>query len=61
MSELYMSLIQQAIDKHEKIYPCGSVTQLGDCFTMTGDKLFFWYNTEDDSTHLLMEEVMTDN
>jgi hypothetical protein len=56
-----MSLIQQAIDKHEKIYPCGSVTQLGDCFTMTGDKLFFWYNTEDDSTHLLMEEVMTDN
>ncbi len=57
MSEEKMRLIQKAIDEHERIFPCGSAALLDDCFTVNEDKLLFWFNTEDDSTHLL-EEVL---
>ena len=57
MSEEKIRLIQKAIDSHKKIFPCGSARLLDDCFTVTNDKLLFWFNTEDDSTHLL-EEVL---
>ncbi len=57
MSETKMKLIQRALDKHEKIFPCGDAALLEECFTVAEDRLLFWYNTEDDSTHLL-EEVL---
>ncbi len=55
MSEEKMRLIQRAIEEHERIYPCGNAALLEECFTTNEDRLLFWFNTEDDSTHLLVE------
>ena len=57
MSEEKMRLIERAIESHERIFPCGNATMLEECFTVNENKLLFWFNTEDDSTHLL-EEVL---
>jgi hypothetical protein len=36
-----------------KIFPCGENGQLEDCFTIAENILFFWFNTEDNNTHVL--------
>jgi hypothetical protein len=56
MSELENSLIDKAIEIHKKIFPCSRTETLADCFTRHENKLFFWYNTEDQSTHVLFIE-----
>lgn len=61
MGDVQMELIQMAIDRHEKIFPCGNASFLGECFTTTDDKLLFWYNTEDDSTHLMEQSLIRVN
>jgi hypothetical protein len=50
-------LIEKAIEKHERIRPCSNRTELRDCFSVLGNKLIFWYNTDDDSTHVLVDEI----
>jgi hypothetical protein len=50
-----LKLIEKAISEHGKIYPCSSSVMLNDCFTEEDKKLLFWFNTEDNSTHLLEE------
>lgn len=57
MGELKQKLIERALSEYEQIFPCGSATLFDDCFTTTADKLLFWFNTKDESTHLL-EEVL---
>jgi hypothetical protein len=53
MNELKNRLISKAQEIFIKIYPCGGKRDLTDCFTVIGNKLVFWFNTEDQSTHLL--------
>ena len=53
MSDIKLGLMQKAIEEYEKIFPCGDITLLEDCFTQSQDKLFFWFNTEDNSTHIV--------
>ena len=53
MSEVELGLLKKALEAHEKIFPCGETSLLEDCFTKTGEKLFFWFNTEDHSTHVV--------
>lgn len=50
-------LVQKAKDIYKNITPCGTKTSFDDCFTIYGDKIFFWFDTEDESTHLLIDEV----
>ena len=57
MSEVKLELLQKAIETHEKIYPCGGSLSLNDCFTTAGNKLYFWFNTEDDSTHIIFHTL----
>jgi len=57
MGEKHERLIQKAIEKHERIRPCADKSEFRECFSVFGNKLIFWYNTEDDSTHVLMEEM----
>ncbi|RPI97360.1 MAG: hypothetical protein EHM32_01660 [Spirochaetales bacterium] len=57
MSEAKLELLQKALETHEKIFPCGGTSTLQDCFTTAGNKLYFWFNTEDDSTHLLFHTL----
>jgi hypothetical protein len=56
MNSKQKKLYRKAVAKHEKIYPCKSKKSFQECFTISGDKLLFWYNTEDNSTHVQAEE-----
>jgi len=53
MNELKQKMILEAMEKYKTIFPCGNKTDLTDCFTLMGNLLVFWFNTEDHSTHLL--------
>lgn len=53
MNELKNKLIITAQEIFKIIYPCGGKRDLNDCFTIIGNKLLFWFNTEDHSTHLI--------
>ncbi len=57
MSEKHERLIKKAIEKHERIHPCSNKGEFRECFSVFDNKLIFWYNTDDDSTHVLMEEL----
>jgi hypothetical protein len=57
MNEREMRLYQQAIAKHHTIYPCRQKKTFQECFTISGGRLLFWYNTEDHSTHIMIDEV----
>ncbi len=50
-------LLKQAQDIYKFITPCGTKQSFDECFTEYGDKLFFWFDTEDESTHLLIEDI----
>ena len=54
MDTIKLNLIRQALKLHKKIYPCGTKATLAECFTLERDKVLFWYDTEDRSTHLVM-------
>ena len=58
MGELEQRLIQRAIQKHKKIFPCARKNSLESCFTREKDRLLFWYNTKDRSTHVVSAKIM---
>lgn len=52
---------QQLIKKAEKIwgkiYPCINKSTLDECFTIAAnDALILWFNTEDNSTHMIASD-----
>lgn len=53
MNELKKRMISQAKSVYKNIYPCGDKKNLQECFTVMDNRLVFWFNTEDDSTHLI--------
>ncbi|MGM0461234.1 MAG: hypothetical protein ACQEQ4_02300 [Fibrobacterota bacterium] len=57
MSKEKLHLIEQALKKHAKILPCGTFASLMDCFTQEEGRLFFWFNTPDNSTHAVYEDL----
>jgi len=61
MDDIQLRLIEKAIAKYKKIFPCGGTIQLEDCFTIDENKLFFWFNTEDNNTHVIEEKLTEKN
>ena len=57
MVELERRLIRKAKQKHRKILPCSRERTFSTCFTQTDDRLLFWYNTHDRSTHVVSARV----
>lgn len=53
MNEIKDNMIFKALQMYKEIYPCPSKMDLGDCFTTEGDLVLFWFNTSDESTHVL--------
>lgn len=53
MNELEQRMVLKAKKKHEKIFPCAHKQHFSDCFTRHENQVFFWYNTEDQSTHVI--------
>ena len=47
------TMIERAREEHEEIYPCADRVRLDDCFTVDRNRLMFWFNTRDASTHML--------
>jgi len=59
MNKTKQDLIRKAKKAYKQIYPCGAKSSFYDCFTAIedGKKIVFWFNTEDDNTHVLVDEV----
>jgi hypothetical protein len=51
------SMIEEAIQRHGDIKPCGIKETLDDCFTIQLDMILFWYNDSQDSTHIIIRHL----
>ncbi len=61
MNEIKYRMITEAIENYNSIFPSGNNASLEDCFSINGDQLFFWFNTEDQSTHLIVKSLHNTN
>jgi hypothetical protein len=53
MNEMKYDILLRAIDRYERIYPCSDRNDFNECFTVEDGRLLFWFNTEDQSTHVM--------
>jgi hypothetical protein len=53
MNEIKNKMIKLAVERYKDIYPCSDKENLGECFTTEGSTIIFWFNTADESTHVL--------
>jgi hypothetical protein len=60
MSKNQRKLVLRATKKFGRIRPCGNRMAFSECFSLEGDRLLFWYNALDGSTHLEINEAMKD-
>jgi hypothetical protein len=58
MNEIKTILLKRARDRHQLIQPCYPNTSFDDCFTVEDNKVLFWYNTIDQSTHVDYAELV---
>jgi len=62
MDEIKRTLIEKAKEEYGHIRPIrgklGQHMSLNDCFTLHDGKLLFWFNTSDDTTRMLIKEVV---
>jgi len=57
MDEQKKQLIQKAERMFGNIYPCVNKTTLDECFTTAAnDSLILWFNTADNSTHMIASD-----
>jgi hypothetical protein len=57
MTTLEAKLMDQATAIHDKIFPCSATKEFEQCFTRDEGKLCFWYNTRDQSTHMVVADL----
>jgi hypothetical protein len=57
MNEIKTNMIAEATNDYTKIFPCGNKVSFEECFTRNGDQLLFWFNTEDQSTHVIAKTL----
>jgi hypothetical protein len=57
MNELQNKMMSKAREMYQEIRPCGAKDSWGECFTTEGTTVVFWFNTPDDSTHVLTAKV----
>lgn len=50
-------MIDRARNEFEEIFPCSDNDRLDDCFTTDHNRLMFWFNTRDSSTHMLSTAI----
>jgi hypothetical protein len=58
MGELEQKLIRRAMLKHKKIFPCSRKGTFETSFTRESDRILFWYNTRDRSTHVVSTKLV---
>jgi hypothetical protein len=57
MNKLKEQLINKAKDRFKKIAPCSTRRTLDESFTVENNTIYFWFNTEDKSTHVLADKI----
>lgn len=57
MNELKTNMIAEATNDYAVIFPCGNKVSFEECFTRNEDQLIFWFNTEDNSTHVITKSL----
>ncbi|MBD3346342.1 MAG: hypothetical protein GF401_14905 [Chitinivibrionales bacterium] len=57
MNKHQQRLISEAKRKYKRIYPCTAKPSLAECFTLHNNKLLFWFNTDDHTTHVMTAEM----
>jgi hypothetical protein len=57
MNKLKQKMIKQARDRFTRIAPCATRETLDESFTVEKNNIYFWFNTEDKSTHVLAEKI----
>jgi hypothetical protein len=57
MNELKRKMINQARQQYQQIFPCAMHGTLDDCFTEEENRVLFWFNTEDRTTHIIAADV----
>ena len=50
-------LMARAIGRFGTIFPCGSKSSFDDCFFIDENHLVFWFDTHDNSTHLVRRPI----
>jgi deoxyinosine 3'endonuclease (endonuclease V) len=57
MGNVEKSLIRQARSEYKKIFPCSHREKLEHCITRDKERVYLWFNTEDQSTHVLTKKI----
>jgi hypothetical protein len=57
MGNVEKSLIRQAKSEYKKIFPCSHREKLEHCITRDKERVYLWFNTEDQSTHVLTKKI----
>ena len=57
MDTLKINMINEALERYRKIFPCSDRVEFSDCFTINCNQLLFWFNTEDKTTHILAAPI----
>ena len=57
MNEIKKTLINRARMQFKQIFPCSTKKSLRECFTIEEDLMIFWFNTEDETTHILTQNL----
>jgi hypothetical protein len=57
MGRVEKSLIRQAKSEYKKIFPCPHRGKLEHCITRDKECVYLWFNTEDQSTHVLTRKI----
>ena len=58
MNELKTMMLKTAMERYRTITPCSAKRDFSECFTVEGNKLCLWFNTEDNTTHLIFTEIL---
>ncbi len=56
-TRLKRMMIDKAEHLYGEIYPCTGKTSLWDCFTVEDRKVVLWFNTSDNTTHNVSENL----
>ena len=57
MNTLKKNMIKTALERYKHIVPCATLPSLDESFTVEDEKVFFWFNTDDHSTHVVTAPI----
>lgn len=57
MNAIKKRMIKDARSRYDRIHPVKSRDSLHDCFTVEENMIIFWFNTDDFTTHTIIENI----